>query len=80
MNTFFIQAMHYSPFSCQITKILQLAFFTNICINLDWANGIGWFIAMFCILSVPIVMILYLAHKWYKNGKPKSTSEIQVEN
>jgi len=43
----------------------------------DWANGIGWFIAMFCILSVPIVMILYVAHKWYKNGKPKSTSEIQ---
>jgi len=42
-----------------------------------WANGIGWFIAMFCILSVPVVMVLYLVHRWLKAGKPKSTSEIK---
>jgi len=35
-----------------------------------WANGIGWFIAMFCILSVPIVMIIYVVMKWFNSGQP----------
>eukprot|EP00088_Acartia_fossae_P029786 TRINITY_DN3067_c0_g1_i4.p1 TRINITY_DN3067_c0_g1~~TRINITY_DN3067_c0_g1_i4.p1 ORF type:complete len:711 (+),score=155.03 TRINITY_DN3067_c0_g1_i4:47-2179(+) len=41
-----------------------------------WANGIGWFIAMFCILSVPFVMIAYVFYKWFSNGRPSSSSDI----
>jgi solute carrier family 6 amino acid transporter-like protein 5/7/9/14 len=40
-----------------------------------WANGIGWFIAMFCILSVPVVMTLYLVHKWFQSGQPRDLAD-----
>jgi len=41
----------------------------------DWANGIGWLIAMTCILAVPAVMVYMFVKEWYYGPRLNNKEE-----
>ncbi|XP_023341674.1 sodium-dependent proline transporter [Eurytemora carolleeae] len=43
----------------------------------EWANGIGWFMAMVCISAVPCMMMLTLVNSWIQGDRDTSVQGIK---